>query len=58
MIARALQQRGVGEESIVALALPSCVEHIGVTLAIWKLGATLLPVRHAPMPVFCVWILK
>jgi bile acid-coenzyme A ligase len=45
-IARALQQRGVAEESIVALALPSCVEHILVTLAIWKLGATLLPIRH------------
>jgi bile acid-coenzyme A ligase len=45
-IARALQERGVGEDSIVALALPSCVEHILVTLAIWKLGATLLPVRH------------
>jgi bile acid-coenzyme A ligase len=45
-IARALQAHGVGKDDIVALALPSCVEHVFVTLAIWKLGATLLPLRH------------
>ena len=45
-IARALQARGVGTDDIVGLALPSCVEHVFVTVAIWKLGATLLPLRH------------
>ena len=45
-IARELQALGADEASIVALALPSCLEHILTTLAIWKLGATLLPVRH------------
>ena len=45
-IARALQSYGVGKDDVVALALPSCAEHIFVTMAIWKLGATLLPLRH------------
>jgi bile acid-coenzyme A ligase len=45
-IARCLRDHGVGKGDIVALALPSCVEHVFVTLAIWKLGATLLPLRH------------
>lgn len=45
-IARALQANGVEKDSVVTLALPSCVEHVLVTLAIWKLGATLLPLRH------------
>lgn len=45
-IARALQVHGVSKDDVVALALPSCVEHVFVTVAIWKLGATLLPLRH------------
>ena len=45
-IARALQAHGVGTSDVVALALPSCAEHVLVTVAIWKLGATLLPLRH------------
>jgi len=45
-IARALQSHGVAKDDIVALALPTCVDHVLVTLAIWKLGATLLPLRH------------
>lgn len=45
-IARHFQRLGVGEGSIVALALPSCAEHVMCTLAVWKLGATLLPLRH------------
>jgi bile acid-coenzyme A ligase len=45
-IARRLQAEGVGQDDVVALALPSCAEHVLVTLAIWKLGATLLPLRH------------
>jgi bile acid-coenzyme A ligase len=45
-IARGLQSAGVGKDDIVALALANCPEHVLVTLAIWKLGATLLPLRH------------
>ena len=45
-IARALAAHGVGEGGVVGLALPSCAEHVMVTVAIWKLGATLLPLRH------------
>jgi bile acid-coenzyme A ligase len=45
-IARELQRLGVGTGDLVALALPSCLEHVLVTLAIWKLGATLLPLRY------------
>ncbi|HZP27893.1 MAG TPA: AMP-binding protein, partial [Acidimicrobiia bacterium] len=45
-IARALQAQGVGTGDVVGLALPSCIEHVLVTVAIWKLGATLLPLRH------------
>jgi bile acid-coenzyme A ligase len=45
-IARRLEGLGVEKDSLVCLALPTCVEHITVTLAIWKLGATLLPLRH------------
>lgn len=45
-IARRLEGLGVQQGSVVCLALPTCTEHIVVTLAIWKLGATLLPLRH------------
>src|SRR5436190_1657587 len=45
-IGRALRAQGVGKDDVVALALPSCVEHVLVTVAIWKLGATLLPLRY------------
>jgi bile acid-coenzyme A ligase len=45
-IARRFIAEGVGKDDVVALALPSCAEHVLVTLAIWKLGATLLPLRH------------
>jgi len=45
-IARSLIANGVGKDDIVALALGSVPEHVLVTLAIWKLGATLLPLRY------------
>jgi bile acid-coenzyme A ligase len=45
-IARRFEALGVREGSIVAVALPSSVDHVVSTLAIWKLGATLLPLRH------------
>jgi len=45
-IARALADAGVGQGDLVALSLPTCTDHIFTTCAIWKLGATLLPLRH------------
>jgi bile acid-coenzyme A ligase len=45
-IGRLLEEHAVSGSSCVALALPNCLDHILVTLAIWKLGATLLPLRH------------
>ena len=45
-IARRFEALGVREGSIVAVALPSSVDHVVSTLAIWKLGGTLLPLRH------------
>lgn len=45
-IARALEAAGVVQGDVVALALPTCIEHVLTTIAIWKLGATLLPLRY------------
>jgi bile acid-coenzyme A ligase len=45
-IARFLESQGASQGDIVALAFPNCLDHILVTLGIWKLGATLLPLRH------------
>jgi bile acid-coenzyme A ligase len=45
-IARLMEAEGVELGDMVGLALPSCIEHVLVTLAIWKLGATLLPLRY------------
>lgn len=45
-IARALEGLGASTGSIIALALPTCLDHILVTMATWKIGATLLPLRH------------
>lgn len=45
-IARLLELRGVDQGDVVALAFPNGLDHILVTIAIWKLGATLLPLRH------------
>ncbi|HVV30331.1 MAG TPA: AMP-binding protein [Mycobacteriales bacterium] len=45
-IAHRFAELGVTKDAVVALALPTCAEHILVTLAIWKLGAVLLPLRH------------
>jgi bile acid-coenzyme A ligase len=44
-LARAMNQRGVGQGSLVAVALPNIAEHYFATYAAWKLGATVLPVR-------------
>jgi bile acid-coenzyme A ligase len=46
-MARLLADRGVREGDMVALALPNSVEHFLATLAIWKLGACVLPLSPA-----------
>lgn len=45
-IASLLEEKGVTQDALVALALPSCADHIYATLATWRLGATLLPLRY------------
>ncbi len=46
-MARLLGDRGVRAGDTVALGLPNSVEHYLVTLAIWKLGACVLPLSPA-----------
>ncbi|UFQ18667.1 MULTISPECIES: non-ribosomal peptide synthetase [Streptomyces] len=43
-LARVLVARGVGQESLVGLALPRSPEHIAAVLAIAKAGGTYLPI--------------
>jgi bile acid-coenzyme A ligase len=44
-MARLLQERGVDEHSLVAIALPNCPDHFFAAIAAWKLGACVLPLR-------------
>ncbi|MBN9112723.1 MAG: AMP-binding protein [Pseudonocardia sp.] len=45
-LARAFAARGVGEGSMVAIAVPNGVRHLECSVAAWKLGAVPLPVSH------------
>lgn len=42
-LARLLSRRGIGAESLVAICLPTCLDHIAVAIAAWRLGACTLP---------------
>jgi bile acid-coenzyme A ligase len=42
-VARLLAEAGASEGSTVVVGLPNCPEHYIVTFAVWKLGATPLP---------------
>lgn len=42
-MARALSRRGVGPESLVAICLPTCIDHVVTAIAAWRLGACTLP---------------
>lgn len=45
-LARAFAARGVGEGSMVAIAVRNGVRHLECSVAAWKLGAVPLPVSH------------
>jgi bile acid-coenzyme A ligase len=45
-VARLLAEVGVGQDDLVAIALPSSLEHVITTFAAWKLGGVVLPMRH------------
>jgi bile acid-coenzyme A ligase len=45
-LARLLAARGVSDDSLLAIALPNCPEHVALTYAGWKLGACVLPLNH------------
>lgn len=40
-----MEERGVAPGSVVAIELPNGADHVVATLAAWRLGATILPVR-------------
>ena len=42
-LARAYAERGVGQDSMVAVSLPNSAEFVRACVAIWKLGGTPLP---------------
>jgi bile acid-coenzyme A ligase len=44
-VARLLEQRGVRAGSVAVVGLWNCTEHIVFTVAAWKLGARVLPLR-------------
>lgn len=50
-IARLLESRGIGQQSLLVIGLPNSPEHIYCTFAGWKLGALVLPLRAA-LPVW------
>jgi bile acid-coenzyme A ligase len=42
-MARVLADRGIGQDDVVAIALPNGVEHLAATFATWRIGATPMP---------------
>jgi len=45
--ARLLADQGVGENTLVVIALPNSVEHFVLSIAVWKLGGCVLPLNPA-----------
>lgn len=45
-VAHLLEHRGVQQGSMVTVALPNSPEHMTVTIAAWRLGACVLPLRY------------
>ncbi|MBV7334204.1 AMP-binding protein [Chloroflexi bacterium TSY] len=48
--ARFLAEKGVDDQGRVAIGLRNCPEHILVSVASWKLGATVIPIRNDTPP--------
>lgn len=48
-MARLLDKKGVGKDSVVIVALPTSVEHYYASLGAWKVGACVLPL-HDDLP--------
>ncbi|MCQ0017400.1 AMP-binding protein [Actinomadura madurae] len=48
--ASGLAARGVGPDSVVVVKLRNSVEHLLSTLAVWKLGACVVPLRSDMPP--------
>lgn len=42
-MARVLADQGIGHDDLVAIALPNGVEHLAATFAVWRVGATPMP---------------
>ena len=49
-IARLLAHNGVDDQGHVVIGLSNCPEHLLVTIAAWKLGAMVIPIRNATPP--------
>ena len=45
-MAHLLAERGADHNSLVIVALPSCVEHYFASFGAWKVGACVLPLHH------------
>jgi bile acid-coenzyme A ligase len=45
-VAHFFAERGVVHDDLVLIALPNSIEHVIATFAAWKLGASVLPLRH------------
>ena len=44
-LATLFHQEGVGPDSVLAIALPTCLQHYAATIAGWRLGACILPLN-------------
>jgi bile acid-coenzyme A ligase len=50
-VARLFAGHGIVHGSVVSILLPNCLAHVLATLAAWRLGATVLSMRHdLPLP--------
>jgi bile acid-coenzyme A ligase len=44
-VAEKFADRGVGQGDVVCVEVPNCAAHVLSTLAAWRLGATVVPLR-------------
>jgi len=44
-LATLLRREGVGLDSVLAIALPTCLQHYALSIAGWRLGACILPLN-------------